>query len=106
LLALPSATVSQSAATVKEKWRSAPTVATVGTTSYQFQGSFELSTPAPQVPTFSGAVDAASFQFPSTKGHLRAVPASAVTSSATDFESLSATYDVYADGSIPSISAT
>jgi hypothetical protein len=79
--------------TMTEKSRSAPIAATIGSETVQMQGTFEVGSAPVRPTTFSGAINASTFNFPGSKGHLRAVPASAVTSTATGFASLPTLWD-------------
>ena len=101
LITLPVATVPVDTPAPTEVSRSSPIVATVGGTEYQYQGTYEVNDPALPVTTYGSAADDSSFEFPYIKGHLRAIPSSALGSSETDFNNLSAAFDVGADGNIP-----
>ncbi|MCE9574275.1 MAG: hypothetical protein K8W52_14100 [Deltaproteobacteria bacterium] len=80
LISLPLATVPQTPTSrTAEVTRSAATVATVGGTLTQYQGSYVVNDPAPSIPTFSAVGDATLFEFPYTKGHYRGMTASAGT---------------------------
>lgn len=89
--------------------RSSPIVAAVNGSEAHFQGTVEVRVPqnagdpAPVAPTFGGASSAARFEFPFHHGHLRAVPVSAISSTATNFDDLdaSAIFDSGDAGMIP-----
>ena len=96
--------------TTLEVSRSAPIIATVGTAQSQYQGTFEIQQndaddedvlTAEDAPVFTGASSADDFEFPFFKGHLRAFPTADITTTAEDFDDATATFDVGADGSIP-----
>ncbi|HYU16861.1 MAG TPA: hypothetical protein VEL05_12335, partial [Candidatus Acidoferrum sp.] len=79
------------AVTIREVSRSSPIVAEVGSTvEAQYQGSFEVATPPPPVLTYSGAADDATFEFPYTKGHLRAIATSDIAGSSAAFDTFTA----------------
>jgi len=88
-------------AQLREVSRSSPIVATVGGVEAQYQGSYEVVTPVPPVPTFTVAGDAATFEFPYTRGHLRAVATADITSTTTRFQDLVAIFDADGAGQIP-----
>jgi hypothetical protein len=92
--------------TMTEKSRSAPIVATIGDETVHMQGTFEVPSSPVRPSTFSGAVNASTFNFPGSKGHLRAVRASTLTSTATSFANLTALYDAGADSAIPTATAS
>ena len=87
--------------TMTEKSRSAPIVATIGSDTVQMQATFEVASAPVRPSTFSGAANAATFNFPGSKGHLRAVRTSTLTATATSFASLTALFDAGADAAIP-----
>ncbi|HTM19200.1 MAG TPA: hypothetical protein VL172_01790, partial [Kofleriaceae bacterium] len=58
---------------ITEASRSGPVVATVGGTDTHYQGSYEIETPASAATTYSGSADDSTFDFPDTRGHLRAI---------------------------------
>jgi hypothetical protein len=93
------------AQTVREVSRSSPIIATVDDVEAQYQGSFEVVTPAPAVTTFDGAADAATFEFPYTLGHLRAVRTTDIPDIETPFEDLIAIFDAADAASIPAVTA-
>jgi hypothetical protein len=90
--------------------RSAPIVATVDGAEAHFQGTVEVRVPqnpedpSPVAPTFGGASSASRFEFPYDRGHLRAIPVSSLSSTATDFDDLDAAaiFDSGDAGMIPS----
>ena len=92
--------------TMKEKSRSAPIITTIASESVQMQGSFEVPSAPVRPSTFSGALNASTFNFPGSKGHLRAVRASTLTTTATNFEDLTALFDAGADSAIPAATAS
>lgn len=77
----------------REVSRSAPVVATVDGTETQFSGTFEVYDPRKPVTSYSGTADDATFVFPHTPGHLRAIDVSNITTTNTDFTDLSVIYD-------------
>ena len=89
-----------------ERSRSSPIVFEVGGVTAQYQGTYEVVSPAPPVTTFEDAADAATFEFPYRRGHLRAVEVADVGSSAATFDALTAIFDAGAPGSIPAPSAS
>jgi hypothetical protein len=92
--------------TMTEKSRSAPIVATIGSETVQMQATFEVPSSPVRPSTFSGAVNATTFNFPGSQGHLRAVRTSNVSATATSFANLTALYDAGADSSIPAATYT
>ena len=91
------------AQSVREVSRSSPIIAEVATVETQYQGTFEVVTPAPPVPTFNGAADAATFEFPHTLGHLRALRTTDIPDVETAFADLDtlALFDAGDTASIP-----
>lgn len=96
-MALAAAVGPARAQTTREVSRSAPIVATVDDVETQFQGSFEVVTPAPPVTTLVDAASAATFEFPYTIGHLRAVATADIAALATKFEALTPIFDAAAN---------
>ncbi len=78
----------------REVSRSAPIIAEVDGVEAQYQGTFEIVTPAPPVTTFNSAADAATFEFPYTLGHLRAVRTTDLPAVETAFPDLIDIFDV------------
>jgi hypothetical protein len=105
-LAFLGAAASPGQAQPLERSRSSPIVFEVGGVEAQYQGTYEVVTPAPPVTTFEDAADAATFEFPHRRGHLRAVDVADVGSSAATFDALTAIFDAGAPGSIPTPSAS
>ncbi len=93
LAVLAFAPVDARAQTTREVSRSSPIIAEVGGVEAQYQGTFEITTPAPPVTTFNGAADAATFEFPYTLGHLRAVRTTDLPAVETAFDDLIDTFD-------------
>jgi hypothetical protein len=93
LAVLAFAPVDGRAQTTREVSRSTPIIADVGGVEAQYQGTFEITTPAPPVTTFNGAADAATFEFPYTLGHLRAVRITDLPAVETAFADLIDTFD-------------
>ncbi|HEU5055304.1 MAG TPA: hypothetical protein VFU21_02210 [Kofleriaceae bacterium] len=89
--------------------RSAPIIASAGGTESHFQASLEVRVPQnaddpdPVAPTFGGASSANRFEFPFHRGHLRAVPVSAVAETATSIDAFdsAAIFDAGDAGMIP-----
>jgi hypothetical protein len=90
---LPSITVTT------EVSRSNPIDAAIDNTDAILQGTYDLTTPTPTVPTFSGSGDGSAFTFPAIKGHLRARATSSITTQASTFSSGTIIFD--AAGGIP-----
>jgi len=86
---------------LREESRSAPVVATVGGTTAQYQGSFEVTSATTS--SYTGSADNTTFEFPFYKGHIRAFNTSSVTSTATSFSSLTSLFDAGADTMIPTV---
>ncbi|HEY1814747.1 MAG TPA: hypothetical protein VGG74_20515 [Kofleriaceae bacterium] len=90
---LPSITVTTEAS------RSSPIDALISSTDAILQGTYNLTTPTPKVPTYSANGDSATFTFPAIKGHLRARATSSITTTASTFASGTILFD--ASGGIP-----
>ena len=73
LLVLPAAGGRPPALRTREVSRSARIEASLGGRPAELLGSVEMATVPTRVTTFAGAADAASFRFPQSRGHLRAV---------------------------------
>lgn len=96
-LALPTGTRAPDADPVQEVSRSAPIVASLGGIPVQFQGTYAVSDPAPPVTRFDSIADANRFEFPYTTGHLRAIDASQLDATGSNFEDATTIFDA-ADG--------
>lgn len=72
--------------------RSAPVVATVDEVRGFYQGTFKAALASP-TPTFSGARDEPTFEFPAVLGHLRAYDVADLGATAVDFETIPALFD-------------
>lgn len=79
--------------------RSTPVISTVNGTEAIVQGTFENLQPTPTAKTVVVNNDAAAFEFPAIKGHLRAMAKDYVTTTATRFTEQYALFD--ASGQIP-----
>lgn len=73
--------------------RSTPVIAPVGTVDAIVQGTFENLQPTPPAKTVVVDADAAAFEFPAIKGHLRAMAKNYVTTAATKFSDQYALFD-------------
>jgi hypothetical protein len=70
LISLPLATVPQPPSTqTANVTRSSPTLANVGNSFNQYQGSYVAVNPAPAIPIYNSSADANLFEFPYLKGH-------------------------------------
>jgi hypothetical protein len=101
LITMPMASVPVDPPVVREVSRSSPIVALVSGVEAQYQGTFEVPEPFPPVTTFDGGASAGTFEFPFTKGHLRAYPTSSVSAAGAEFEDIPALFDAGASGMIP-----
>lgn len=99
LIATPLATVGQNGA-VTEVSRSSPIPAVIANQQAIVQGTFERVLPAPSIPVLAASSDAAAFRFPYVKGHLRAVAATNISTSSTQFKDQTPIFD--AANGIPS----
>ena len=106
LIVAPAGTLPLEPPVIREVSRSSPIVAQVSGVEAQYQGTYEVPDPFPEVTTFENARAASTFQFPYTKGHLRAYPTSSVSATASNFEDVPALFDAASDGMIPPASAT
>lgn len=84
--------------------RSSPIITSIGGTDSIVQGAFENITPPPSTPVMNSPAQVAAFRFPDVLGHLRAVPITGVTTTATSLDALTATFD--AASKIPSTAST
>jgi hypothetical protein len=80
------------AQTIREVSRSSPIIATVDGVEAQYQGTYEVVTPTPPVTAFTDAASAATFEFPYTRGHLRAVDTGDIGTATAGFDA-SALFD-------------
>ncbi|HEU0034743.1 MAG TPA: hypothetical protein VFQ53_29165 [Kofleriaceae bacterium] len=112
LIATPPFTVEQ-VVSKTEVSRASPVVATIGTSPAIVQGTYEytyvtkagIQYPVPRtVPGVYTRDDLLQFTFPAQRGHLRAVPTSTISTTATAFGSGTSLFDA-ADG-IPTVSFT
>jgi hypothetical protein len=102
MIAMPETSGSVGRATTIDIARATPIVATLdGGASVVLQGSFDYTTPPPPRPSYAGAADDASFVFPYTLGHFRAIETEDVGETATDFDALPPLFDAAAAGVIP-----
>jgi len=90
LIAIPLGIVSVTSS-LFEVSRSAPVASIINNQNVIVQGTYALTNPLTVASTLSIDTDAATFTFPSTKGHLRSVVAS--TSLSTLYSALSAQFD-------------
>ena len=105
LIVAPAASIPTEPPVIREVSRSSPIVAQVSGVESQYQGTYEVPDPYPEVTTFTGGSSASRFHFPFTKGHLRAYPTSGVSATGADFEDVPALFDAASDGMIPPASA-
>jgi hypothetical protein len=110
LIATPQgSSVPPTASITTEVARSTPVVGSLdgGLTNALYQGTLDVITPAEQVPTFSGAADASTFEFPYFRGHFRAIDVDDIESDANgiDFANVATPLWDAADG-IPAVTTS
>jgi hypothetical protein len=103
ILNAPVATVPQTTPTATEVSRSSPIVADVDGIEAQYQGTYELELPLVAAPSFTGGASAAAFEFPFTRGHLRAYPVTSVSGTQTTFTNLASSAIFDAANGIPTV---
>ncbi len=84
--------------------RSSPIITSIGGTDSIVQGAFENITPPPSTPVMNSPAQVAAFRFPDVIGHMRAIPITGVTTTATSLGTLTATFD--AASKIPSTASS
>ena len=95
-LAIPLGTVDSTppvASSIVEVARSSPIIETVDGIEASYQGTVAVIDPPETVTTYSGAADDLTFRFPYYRGHMRAVDLSVLSTTATQFDSLTPVFD-------------
>lgn len=86
--------------------RGSPIVATVNAVEAEYTGTFDELLPPQTTPTFTSAGDAATFQFPWTTGHLRAIRLSGLSVGENNLAAISSAILYDANDKIPPINYT